>query len=385
MTPKKYDILLVDDEPEVTACLSDLLSCERVTCTCAQSGSAAVDLMRRRRFDVVLADMLMPGMDGLELLRRARQIHPHSQGILMSGRLTGGMAKSAIRHGAFDVIAKPFDLDHLRTVIAEACEGPLETAPSPSGDQIVGQSDLESCHPSCPWKTIPGGAAGQYCVGMVLELTASLEAQRPSTSQHSVNTAYYAEILGRELGLSPPELLVLKMASLVHDLGKLAIPNAVLDKPGKLTPEELVLVRCHPRIGYEVIRRSGCSGPVPAAVLFHHEWWNGGGYPHGLRGKEIPLAARIIHLADAVDAMFSRRSYRPRYTRDRVVHELATCCGGQFDPRIARVAIHWLDRNPQGVLAAENRTGLLAELGYQPVCDPQVVSYPAEGAVPGPW
>jgi len=364
LTPKKYDILVVDDEPEVTTCLSEVISSERYACTSARSGPEAVDLLRQRPFDVVLADMLMPGMDGLELLQEARRVHPESRGILMSGRMTSGMAKSAMRHGAFDVIAKPVDVDRMRALIAEACQGSAPVADSSRTNLALREADTGSGCRLAAGEKGPADMARQCCSNMVAGLTASLQAKNSATMRHSVNTAYYAQALGRQLDLSPDDLLVLKTASLVHDIGKIGIPDAILDKPGKLTVQEYALVRRHPRIGYEILHHTGCLGPVLPAVLFHHEWWNGAGYPHGFRGEQIPLAARIIHAADAIDAMFSQRSYRRRYTLPQVVEELESGLGGQFDPRIGRVAIDWLETNPELVLTSPNREHLLAEAGY---------------------
>lgn len=354
MTPNMHDILVVDDEPEVAASISEVIALSGYMCTYAASPAEAIELLRRHRFDVVLADMLMPGMDGLELLEEARQVCPGSRGILMSGRMTNAMARSAIRRGAYDVLAKPLDIDHVRAVLAEACEqATSSTAPA--------------CAEAAPAGGLEAAAKGSVQqlvdLGFVLSLTASLEAKNSATRHHSENTAYYAWILGSRLGLPDDELLVLRTASLVHDVGKIGVPDAILEKPGPLSPAEYAVVRRHPRIGYEILRHVRGLHSVLGAVLYHHEWWDGSGYPQGLRGEDIPLAARIIHLADAIDAMFSRRSYRRRLSLSRVLEEIEACAGRQFDPRLAREAAEWLGSSPGAVLTRQNRGDLLVTAG----------------------
>jgi response regulator RpfG family c-di-GMP phosphodiesterase len=353
----KFDILVVDDEPEVAECLSEVISSEQFACTSANSGAEAEDLLRRRRFAVVLTDMLMPDMDGLELLDRAKQLRPDARGILMSGRMNGRMARSALHRGAFDVIPKPFDIEHVRAVIAEACR-------TPAGCPRRMRTENADADTNPPPGEATRAAAGRQCpacnAGLVSMLTACLEAKDAYTSTHSASTAYYAGVLGEALSLSRDELSVLRAAALVHDIGKIGIPDAILDKPGKLAVDEFALVRQHPRIGYEILRHARCLQPILPAVLHHHEWWNGAGYPDGLQGENIPMPARIIHVADAIDAMFSRRSYRHRYPLERVVEELETGAGTQFDPRIAKTAVDWLTGNQDLILTRENRELLLS-------------------------
>ncbi|UCG34463.1 MAG: response regulator [Phycisphaerales bacterium] len=361
MTPNTHDILVVDDEPEVAASISEVIALSGYMCTYAESPAEAIDLLRRRHFDVVLADMLMPGMDGLELLQEARQVCPGSRGILMSGRMTSTMARSAIRQGAYDVLSKPLDIDHVRAVLAEACEQATQS-PEPARPETA--SGTSRSEPASMYEAVRVGSVPQRVdLGFVLSLTASLEAKNSATRHHSENTAYYAWILGSRLGLAGDELLVLRTASLVHDVGKIGVPDVILEKPGPLTPAEYAVVKRHPRIGYEILRHVKGLHSVLGAVLYHHEWWDGSGYPQGLHGAETPLAARVIHLADAIDAMFSRRSYRRRLTLSRVLAEIEACAGRQFDPRLAREAIEWLGSAPGAVLTRRNRGDLLVNAG----------------------
>jgi putative two-component system response regulator len=360
LTPNLHDILVVDDEPDVAASISEVIALSGYMCTYAESPAEAIELLRKRRFDVVLADMLMPGIDGLELLEEARQACPGSCGILMSGRMTSAMARGAIRRGVYDVIAKPLDFDRVRVVLAEACEQASRTEPA-CPEAASGASALAAAGGLDVGRM--GSIPQRVDLGYVLSLTASLEAKNSATRHHSENTAYYAWILGSRLGLAADELLILRTASLVHDVGKIGVPDAILEKPGPLTPAEYAVVKRHPRIGYEILRHVSGLHSVLGAVLYHHEWWDGSGYPQGLRGSEIPLAARVIHLADAIDAMFSRRSYRCRLTLPRVLEEIEASAGRQFDPRLARAAAEWLGSTPGAVLTCQNRGHLLVNAG----------------------
>lgn len=336
----KIDVLVVDDEPEVASCLTEALSGDQFACASTHSASEAFDLLGIQSFDVVLTDLVMPGMDGLELLDRIQKEYPSSAGILMSGRVTSGMARSALRGGVYDVIHKPFEIPHVRKVISDAVaakEKELDRGRARGGGETSGVKDSQFDHR----------------VELVNLLSATLAAKDRYTRGHSVRTAYYAEALGNELNLTARQLDILRNAALVHDIGKIGIPDAILTKPGPLTTEEFALMQQHPQMGYNILQHAGCLREELQAVLHHHEWWNGTGYPGGLKGTAIPLGARIIHIADAVDAMLSNRIYAKRNDSAKAVHELRLGLGTQFDPEIGRMAASWIEARPNQVLAPE--------------------------------
>lgn len=174
-------------------------------------------------------------------------------------------------------------------------------------------------------------------------LIAAVEAKDPFTSRHSHTVARYAAVLGERLGLTPTQLAVLQQAATLHDVGKIGIPDAILCKPGPLTDEEFAVVQRHPEAALEILNPLSSLRTALPVILHHHERFDGRGYPAGLSGDRIPIGARILAVADAVDAMRSRRCYKAPYPVDRVIGELRRGAGSQFDPRVAGAAISWLE------------------------------------------
>jgi HD-GYP domain-containing protein (c-di-GMP phosphodiesterase class II) len=176
-------------------------------------------------------------------------------------------------------------------------------------------------------------------LGTVRALTASIDAKDPYTCGHSERVADLAASLARSLGLSADEVERIRIAGLVHDIGKIGMPEHILRKPGRLTDEEFAVMKRHPEIGHRILQDIPQLADVLPGVLHHHERFDGRGYPHGLAGEAIPLSARIIALADSFDAMSSNRTYRSAMTRSKVLTEIRACGGTQFDPRMAEAFV----------------------------------------------
>jgi len=173
-------------------------------------------------------------------------------------------------------------------------------------------------------------------------LVAAAEAKDPYIRSHLRTVAVYAEAIGERMGLSAPKLRRLRAAALLHDVGKIAIPDAILSKPGPLTRAEFDQVKRHPQHALDILRHVSFLKKEWPLILYHHERYDGRGYPAGLAKNSIPLGARILAVADALDAMFSARSYKPAYKMDRVQDELHAGAEHQFDPDVAKVALSWL-------------------------------------------
>ena len=176
---------------------------------------------------------------------------------------------------------------------------------------------------------------------------AAVEAKDPYTREHSFTTCNHAVGLALRLKLPISRLVPLRTAALLHDIGKIGIPDAILNKPGPLTPAEFNEVKRHPQLATDILRHTRFFKDELPIILHHHEWYDGSGYPAGLVGADIPFEARILGVADAVEAMFARRSYKGGYSIQRVRQELVKCSGSQFDPRVADTAIQWLDSQPE--------------------------------------
>lgn len=191
-------------------------------------------------------------------------------------------------------------------------------------------------------------------IGTVKGMTAAIDAKDRYTRGHSERVALLSRQLAEAAGLSERDVHEVYISGLVHDVGKIGVPEAVLCKNGRLDDAEFGLIRLHPEIGHEILRDIPSLATVLPGVLHHHERWDGEGYPHGLAGEGIPLMARIIGLADTFDAMSSTRSYRPAMPRDRVLEEIAKCAGTQFDPDLARL-FESLNLEPYDAMVARHR------------------------------
>jgi len=227
------------------------------------------------------------------------------------------------------------------------------------GDRAVTWSELMAVVPSGRSRSTPGPdevahwmqRLRQHLRCTYLEsiqaLVAAMEARDPYTRAHSLTVASYAEAVGRRIGIRGPMLEALHSAGLLHDVGKLAVPEAVLTKPGPLTPEEFNVVKRHPTTAMEILRQVSFLGAEKPMILHHHERFDGTGYPAGLAGDHIPIGARVLAFADALDTMLSRRTYKPAYDLARVRNELAVGSGRQFDPVVVDAATRWIDDVPE--------------------------------------
>lgn len=181
----------------------------------------------------------------------------------------------------------------------------------------------------------------------ITALTSAIDAKDTYTRNHSRNVARYAVVLGERLGLSSEELLNINYGAILHDIGKIGIPEVILNKPGRLGTDEFQLIKTHPTIGVNILAPIDFLGEAIDVVRHHHERYDGNGYPYGLKGESIPYAARIVGIADAWDAMTSHRSYRHALTVEAAVRELQDGSGGQFDPVMVNVFIDIITINPE--------------------------------------
>jgi len=174
-------------------------------------------------------------------------------------------------------------------------------------------------------------------------MVAAVDARDPYTRAHSVSVAAYAVAIGRRMGLSAEAVESLRKAALLHDVGKIGVPDAILTKPGPLTPDEFAAVKRHPEIAIEILGHLSVLADQLPLILHHHERYDGRGYPSGLVGEGIPIGARILAVADALDTMLSQRTYKPAYNVDQVRAELIACSGRQFDPAVVQATLALLD------------------------------------------
>ncbi|HXI25934.1 MAG TPA: HD domain-containing phosphohydrolase [Pyrinomonadaceae bacterium] len=325
----KPRLLIVDDEPEVRGVLRDLLS-GAYECDEAGSAEEALAQLRVSEFQLVISDITMSGMSGLEMIPHVKVASPDTVIVMISGMQTIESAINALRLGAFDYLMKPFDLRQAEAAVERALhhhelivakrryENHLEdlvTQRTAELDEALGS--LENAYRST-----------------LQALTAALEARDAETHGHSERVVTFSLRLGREYGLTSAEMKALEFGSLLHDIGKIGVPDAILRKPAKLTEEEWERMREHPLHGQQILRGIKFLTGAARVVAQHHEKWDGSGYPLGLKGEDIDVCARIFSVADAFDAITSDRVYRQGRSYEVALAELDEWAGRQFDPKI---------------------------------------------------
>ena len=343
-------ILIVDDEYEIADILSDLLSGEH-DCQTAGSAEQALRRLTERRFRLVISDITMPGMSGLEMVPHVKRISPDTVVVMISGLQTVESAIEALRLGAFDYVMKPFDLRQVEAVVKRALEHyDLLTAKQRYENHL---EELVEQRTAALDKAL-GSLADAYR-STLRALTAALEARDSETHGHSERVVTYSLRLGREYGLDQQEMNALEFGSLLHDIGKIGVPDAILRKPSKLTDEEWVRMKEHPLHGQQILRGIDFLQRSSQVVAQHHEKWDGSGYPLGLQGEDIDICARIFAVADAYDAITSDRVYRRGKPYEAAAEELELWAGRQFDAAVV-AAFH---RVPKEDWAELHRLSLL--------------------------
>src|SRR5947209_3070951 len=322
-------VLIADDEPEIRAVLSDLLG-RHYECTTVGSAEEALARLRERDYDLVISDIMMGGMSGLEMIPHLLGLAPDAVVIMISGVQTIESAVGALRAGAFDYVMKPFDLRHVEAAVSRALEHHelrvakrrYETYLEEMVEQRTAELDRALA------------SLGDAYRSTLKALTAALETRDSETHGHSERVVNFSLRLGRELGLDAEQTRSLEFGSLLHDIGKIGVPDAILRKPAALTQEEWVRMREHPLHGQKILGGVEFLEGASRVVAQHHERWDGTGYPVGLKGEEIDLNARILAVADAFDCIISDRVYRLGRDYDAAAAELEAFSGRQFDPRV---------------------------------------------------
>lgn len=331
-------ILIVDDEREITEILADLLS-EDYECLKAGSAEQAIDCLRDGEFQLVISDITMPGMSGLEMIPHVKQLNPDTVVVMISGMQTVESAIGALRLGAFDYLMKPFDLRQVEAVVKRALEyHELVVAKRRYENHLEELVEQRTVELDRALNSLEGAYRST-----LKALTSALETRDSETHGHSERVVSYSLRLGREYGLNSDQMKSLEFGSLLHDIGKIGVPDAILRKPAKLTEEEWERMREHPLHGQQILRGIEFLQGAARVVAQHHEKWDGTGYPIGLSGEDIDMCARIFSVADAFDAITSDRVYRRGKSYEAAAQELDDWAGRQFDPKVVE-AFHRVPR-----------------------------------------
>jgi putative nucleotidyltransferase with HDIG domain len=327
-------ILVVDDEETIREIVSSMLGGAHFRTRQASSGVEALAILESgEEFDLLLSDLMMAEMDGIALLERAKERYPDMPIVMVTAVHDISVALQALRNGAYDYLLKPFEREQLLNTVRRALENRrlkrendayrtnLETLVADRTQQLkLALTDLERSY------------------DITLEaLGDALDLKDAETEGHSRRVTAFTIAIARKMGLPKDVVSVIARGAFLHDIGKIAIPDSILTKPGKLTDDEMAIMKEHCYRGYKIISPIPFLAEAAEIVYSHQERYDGLGYPRGLRGEEIPLGARIFSIADTLDAMRSDRPYRPAQSFEAARKEIELWSGRQFDPKIVQV------------------------------------------------
>lgn len=325
-TPCMDWVVVVDDDVMNLKVAGTILSRHHMRVTALRSGAALLDYVKEHRPDLILLDIKMPGLDGFETIRRlrAQQESQDIPVIFLTADESQESETRGLQLGAMDFIKKPFVPEVLVLRVRHTIElVRLQRDLSAEVERKTRENERLSLH-------------------VVQTLAEAIDAKDTYTNGHSGRVAEYAREIARRYGYTPQQQDEIYMMGLLHDVGKIGVPDAVINKPGRLTDEEYALIKKHPAQGHRILERIKEMPKLSVGARWHHERYDGKGYPDGLAGEDITEEARIIAVADAYDAMTSRRSYRDVLAQDVVRGEIERGRGTQFDPTFADIMLQMI-------------------------------------------
>src|SRR6202165_1178715 len=311
-------ILIVDDEEAIREIVSSMLTTAHYKCSQAGSGLQALALLESgEEFELMLSDLMMADLDGIGLLERSKERFPDLPVVMVTAVHDVSVALSAIRNGAYDYLLKPFEREQLLATVRRALENrrlKLENRAYQTNLEALVTAKTELLR-----KAI-GTLERSYDITLEA-LGDALDLKDAETEGHSKRVTAFTIAIARAIGLSSDQIRVIARGAFLHDMGKMAIPDAILRKPGALTPDEVTIMREHCYRGYQMLRKIPFLAEAAEIVYSHQERFDGTGYPRGLKGEGIPLGARLFSVADTLDAITSNRPYRPAQTLDAAIEE----------------------------------------------------------------
>ncbi len=327
-------VVIVDDDTLILKNAHTALSESGLRVTCLKSGKLLLDYIEMNDIDIILLDIRMPDMDGFETLRRLREWEKdngrhETPVIFLTANEDIDSETKGLSLGAIDFIRKPFASSVLILRVRHLL------------DLIRLQNDLHA-EVINKTKEIEG-----LSLHVVHTLADAIDAKDTYTNGHSGRVAEYSKEIARRYGYDASRQEEIYMMGLLHDVGKIGVPDAVINKPGRLTEEEFEKIKTHPVMGARILKNIVEMPKLVTGARWHHERYDGRGYPDGLAGDGIPEEARIIAVADAYDAMTSNRSYRNIIPQEHVREEIVKGSGTQFDPRFAEIMLAMIDEDKE--------------------------------------
>jgi len=323
-------ILIIDDDREIDQIISKSLIAEKFQPKIAFDGQMALNLLKQEQFDIILLDLKLPLYSGEELLKIIKTSYPYSDVIIITAYGSIQSAVESMKCGAYDYILKPINIDLLIMTIKRCIEKRRLF------EQLTDEKKLFQ-KVSELYENL-----NDLFFGTLKSLGDIIEAKDAYTGGHCERISKYSNIIAENIGLSNEKKSVLRYAALLHDIGKISIPENILAKPGKLTESEFNLIKLHPIRGIQILKPIKQLEDSLPGIKYHHERYDGKGYPEGISGEKIPLIARILCISDSFDAMTSDRPYRQKMQFKEAKEELLRCSGTQFDPELVSVFTNFI-------------------------------------------
>lgn len=324
------DCLVVDDEPRLRQLLVHLMRNDGFTCHEASNGIEAIEVLQRSPIALILSDLRMPRMDGIELLKQVRTRWPDTAMVLITAVADVEVGVSCLATGAMDYLTKPFHLEEVRARVRQALEKRRLVLENRDYQEHLEQR-----------VAVQARRLEELFLAGIQALADSLEVKDPYTRGHSVRVSHYSSVIAKAMDLKPEMIQQIVLGGHVHDIGKIGVREEVLHKPGSLTDDEYRHIMTHPVVGWRILAPLLGDAPIALNVVrSHHERVDGTGVPDGMRGDQIPLEARIAAVADAFDAMTSGRPYRTtERTFEQALKELEANSDTQFDRRVVQATL----------------------------------------------
>jgi putative nucleotidyltransferase with HDIG domain len=327
-------ILIVDDEEAIREIVHSMLSMAGYRCHQASSGVEALAILESgEQFELMLSDLMMGEMDGIALLERTKEKYPDMPVVMVTAVHDISVALAAIRNGAYDYLLKPFEREQLLAITRRALENRRLKV-----ENRAYQTNLEALVTARTEQLRQTMDDLERSYDITLEaLGNALDMKDRETEGHSKRVTAFTIAMAKQMGLPADKIRVIARGAFLHDIGKMAIPDSILRKPGALTQEEIAKMQEHSYLGYQMLRKIPFLTEAAEIVYSHQEKWDGTGYPRGLKGNEIPLGARLFSIADTLDAIMSDRPYRAAQPFSAARDEIFRWSGRQFDPEVVKI------------------------------------------------
>ncbi len=311
-------ILVCDDEPHIREPVAIYLRQNGFEVTTAVDGRDGLNKFQKDDFFLVITDINMPQMTGLDLLAEVRKVRPTTDVVMITGNVDLDYAIQAIKNGAYDYFRKPFDFEDVMLTVSRVVEKRRLQRAAAEAERLRGERS----------------ASERNAIEAVMALVQAVYSKDSYTRGHMERVGLYADVIAATMGLEAKRRKIIERAGILHDIGKIGTPDVILNKTGKLTQEEFLVIQLHPNVGAQIVRPISVLGEVAPLVRQHHEKWNGTGYPDRLAGEKITVEARILAIADVFDALHSDRAYRPGLPIEKTIQIIKEGRGSHFDPEV---------------------------------------------------